>query len=147
MNFDFNYDWATWSRFFEENWFVLVIALILLLVIVGIVKTVVKWLLVAVVVIAVVVYSGYNLEDLKSIGEKVTDTVKQEALNAMVGEALNATYIENGDGTFTVKTDNLELQGVLGENEVKVSFRGAPLGTWKIDDTIRDLIDKAKQNV
>lgn len=144
---DIQYDWTTWSQFFKENWIVLAVALVILLAVIGIVKTVAKWALVAVIVIGIVVYSGYSLQDLKDLGTKVTDSVKEQAVNAMVGEAQDATYTNNGDGTYTVKTKNIELTGSVGGSEVAVSYRGTPLGTWKIDGTIQELIDRAKNGV
>ncbi|MWC29539.1 hypothetical protein [Paenibacillus sp. MMS18-CY102] len=143
---DFIYDEQTWTTFFQDNWLVLVLALVALFIVIGIVRTIVKWALVAAIVVGVIAYSGYTLEDVKSIGTKVTDSVKQEAIQAMAGEANAATYTSNGDGTFTVKTNNLELTGKPNANEVEVKFRGAKIGTWKIDDAIRTLIDTAKSN-
>ncbi|PWW07493.1 hypothetical protein DFQ01_102390 [Paenibacillus cellulosilyticus] len=143
---DFVYDTETWKTFFEDNWLILALALVALLVIIGIVRTVVKWALVAIIVIGVIAYSGYSLEDVKSLGGKVADSVKQEAITAMAGEASEATYTKNNDGSFTVKTDNLELTGKANADEVEVKFRGTKIGSWKIDDTIRTLIDTAKSN-
>jgi hypothetical protein len=145
LNFS-TYDLDTWTTFFKEHWLVLVIALIVLFIIVRIVKTVLKWAIVAAIVLGLVIYSGYSMDDLKEIGTKVTNTVKQEAINAMVGEAKDASFVANGDGTFTVKTKNVELSGEPGTNEVAISFRGASLGKWEIDSTIQTFIDKAKQN-
>lgn len=151
MSFDFNYDTETWVQFFKDKWLFLLIALIALFIIVRIVKTVIKWLVVVVIIAGVIVYSGYSLEDLKSIGStigtKVAESVKEEAVTAMAGEAKDAKYTSNSDGTFTITTKNLELTGTPGGNEVKVSFRGTTLGTWKIDDAIQSLIDQAKKNV
>jgi len=146
MNLDFNYDMDTWVQFFKDNWLVLVIALVVLFLVIKIVKTVVKWAIVAVILIGVVLYSGYTLEDVKGIGAKVAESVKQEAVTAMAGEVKDATYTTNSDGTFTVKSKNIEINGNPGDNEVKVSFQGASLGTWKIDETIQTLIDQAKNN-
>ncbi|NIK78438.1 hypothetical protein FHS15_003576 [Paenibacillus castaneae] len=140
------YDIDTWTTFFKEHWLVLVIALIVLFLIVRIVKTVVKWAIVAAIVLGLVIYSGYSMDDLKEIGSKVTDSIKQEAINAMAGGAKDATFVTNADGTFTVKTSNVELTGEPGANEVAVSFRGASLGKWELDSTIQSLIDQAKQN-
>ncbi|MUT68514.1 hypothetical protein [Paenibacillus sp. NEAU-GSW1] len=141
-----SYDWNTWSTFLKEHWIVLAIALAVLLLIMRIVKTVLRWAFAAVIVVGIVLYSGYSMDDLKAIGAKVADNVKEEAVDAMVGEISNATFTTNSDGSFTVKTDNLTLTGKPGEREVSVSFRNTPLGTWKIDDTIQALIDQAKQN-
>ncbi|MNE45896.1 hypothetical protein D3C80_1402090 [compost metagenome] len=145
LNFS-SYDVDTWIAFFKEHWLVLVIALIVLFIIIRIVKTVVKWAIVIAIVLGLVVYSGYTMDDLKEIGTKVTDTVKQEAINAMVGEAKDATFTMNDDGTFTVKTNNVELTGEPGKNEVSIKFRGAPIGKWELDSTIQAFIDQAKQN-
>ena len=140
------YDLDTWTTFFKEHWLVLVIALIVLFIIVRIVKTVLKWAIVAAIVLGIVVYSGYSMDDLKEIGSKVADTMKQEVVNAMVGEAKDASFMTNSDGTFTVKTKNVELTGEPGANEVSVSFRGTELGKWELDNTIQTFIDQAKLN-
>jgi len=140
-----SYDWDTWLSFFQNNWIVIAIALIILFVVVRIVKTIVKWAIVAVIVIGLVVYSGYSMDDLKELGTKVTDTVKQEAVGALMGEAEEATYKTNADGTYTVTTKTIELNGKLGSDEVSVSFHGTPLGTWKIDGIVQDVIEQAKQ--
>jgi hypothetical protein len=146
------YDWETWSLFFQENWLMLLIALLVLLIVVKVVRTVIKWAIVAVIVIAVIAYSGYNLQDLnkslddlRTIGSQVADTVKQEALQAMAGEADKAVYTNNGDGTHTVATPTLTLEWANGAEEVGVTYRGASLGKWKIDETVRNLIEQAKQ--
>ncbi|MGM0881968.1 MAG: hypothetical protein ACQEXQ_13145 [Bacillota bacterium] len=141
-----SYDLDTWTSFFKEHWLVLIIALIVLFLIIRIVKTVVKWAIVAAIVLGIVVYSGYSMDDLKEIGSEFADTVKQEAVNAMVGEAKDATFVTNEDGTFTVKTNNVELTGEPGANEVSISFRGAPLGKWELDSTIQTFIEQARQN-
>jgi hypothetical protein len=86
------------------------------------------------------------MDDLKEIGSEFADTMKQEVINAMVGEAKDATFVSNEDGTFTVKTNNVELTGEPGANEVEVSFRGAPMGKYELNSTIQTFIEQAKQN-
>ncbi|MBJ6362299.1 hypothetical protein ACFOQM_13440 [Paenibacillus sp. GCM10012307] len=151
-----DYNWETWSLFLKENWIMLLVALVILFIVVRIVKTVVKWAIVAVIVLVVIVYSGYNLQDLKNgmdglkeMGNQFTDSltgsVKQEALSLMEKEAGEAVYTSNPDGSFSVKTKNIELSGKTGEDEVAVSLRGLPIGKWKIDDTIKGLIEASKK--
>lgn len=144
LNFS-SYDTETWTTFFQENWLVLVIALVALFLIIRIVKTVVKWAIVAAVVIGLVLYSGYTMDDVKNIGTKVMDNVKEEALQAMVGDATNAEYTVNKDGTYTVKTDKIELKGEVGASEVQVSLHGAPYITLQLEGVIQTFIDQAKQ--
>lgn len=140
------YDVDTWTSFFKENWFVLVIAIVVLLLIVRIVQTVVKWAIVAVIVIGVIVYSGYTMDDLKVMSTTVLDGAKQEIVNAMAGDAGEAEFISNADGSYTIKTKNLELNGKPGDNEVTVSLLGAPKITIEIDSAIQAFIDQAKKN-
>jgi hypothetical protein len=156
----FQADLETWKQFLSDRWYVLAIALVVLLLIVKIVKTVVKWLLVAVVVVGVLLYSGYSLEDLrvdklKELGEQIREqaeqitgqaaaTLKREVIEAMAGEASSAVYTAGEDGTFTVKSDSLVIKGKIGESEVSVSYHGAPLGRVKVDETIASFIDQAK---
>lgn len=140
-----SYDSDTWTTFFQDNWLVLAIALVVLLIVVRVVKTVIKWALAAVIIIGVVLYSGYTLDDVKDIGTKVMDNVKQEAVSVMMGEYENAEYKTNADGTFTVTTTNAVLTGRAGDNEVKVSIKGAPAITVTMDDAIRTFVEQAKQ--
>lgn len=141
-----SYDVDTWTSFLKDNWLVLVISLVALLIIVRIVRTVVKWAIVAVIVVGVVLYSGYTMDDLKVISTKVVDSAKQEIMGAMTGDAKDAEFISNADGSYTIKTKNIELNGKPGDNEVTVSFRGAPKITIEVDSTIQAFIDQAKNN-
>jgi len=152
-----SYDTETWTTFFKDNWVVLVIALVVLLLVIRIVKTMVKWAIVAALVLGLVLYSGYTLDDVKNIGTKVMDdvkdigskvmgNVKEEALNAMVGDGKDAKYVLKEDGTYTVKTNNVELKGEVGASEVKVSVHGSPYATFPIDGVVQTFIDQAKQN-
>lgn len=141
-----SYDTETWTTFLKDNWLVLAIGLVVLFLVIRIVKTVMKWAIVAVVVIGLVVYSGYSLDDVKEIGTKVMDNVKNEAISAMVGSATDAEYSVSDDGTYTVKSDGIELKGVVGSSEVQVSLHGSPYITLQLEGVIQTFIDQAKEN-
>ncbi len=145
LNFS-NYDLDTWMTFFKEKWIIIAIVLLVLFLIMKVVKTVVKWLLVLVIVAGLIIYSGYSLDDVKEFGSKVTDTLKQEALQAMITSAKDAKYEVNKDGSFTVKASALEVKGKAGSNTVTVSFQGAELGKLEVDSTIKAFIEQAKKN-
>ena len=156
-----SYDMDTWTSFIQDKWYVLVIALIVILLIVKIVKTVVKWFLIVVIVLGLIFYSGYTLDDVKSfgssvvseglaelkeIGEKVSDNVKDQAVKAMVSEAKEAKYVANGDGTYTVTTSSITLTGKIGEDQVSVSVKGAPAFKVQVNDVIKSFIQDAQEN-
>lgn len=139
-----------WFEFIKQNWLVFLIALIVLFVIVSFVKTMVKWALVVVIVAAVAVYSGITWDDVNNVVTTVTDEavdkLKDQAVQAMMDEAKQADFTTNEDGTYTIKTSNLEMKGTPNSGKVNVSFRGVSLGEWDMNDSIRQFIQAAKQN-
>ncbi|SFA95737.1 hypothetical protein SAMN05216312_102497 [Cohnella sp. OV330] len=138
-----------WKQFVTDHWVLILIAVVALLVILNVVKTVLKWVLAAAIVVGVVVYGGYTVSDLKEIGGQVVETatsaVKDEASKAMAEEAKKATYTLNPDGTYLVKSPNLELTGTPNSGEVDVKFRSVSLGTWKMEGPVRDFVTTALQ--
>ncbi|WPP42315.1 ATPase [Paenibacillus hunanensis] len=143
-------DWQVWSEFFRQNWLIILIALIILFLVINLVKTVIRWLIVIVIILAVFIYSGISLDQIKQTVTSVTDqtvgAVRDQALNVMKDEAKDARFIQNADGTYTIKSDNIELNGKPGAGKVSVTFRGVPLGEWDVNDTIQSVITQAKQN-
>ena len=143
-------DTQVWLEFLKQNWFVIAAALIVLFIVINVVKTMVKWAIVILIVVGLIVYSGITLDE---IGEVVTtvknetvDTVKAEAMNLMMKEVNEAQYTSNGDGSFTVKAPNIELKGQAGSNQVEVTFRGVPVGSWDVNDKIQEYIGQVKNN-
>jgi hypothetical protein len=128
----------------KDHWIVVVIAIALLFMVLKLVKTVFKWVLVAVIVFAVIGYGGYNMKDLSALGNKVQTQAKDQAIKAMAGEASQAEYQDNGDGSYTIKTPNLELSGVPNSGKVNVKFHGLSLGTWNMEGAVRDFVVQAR---
>ncbi|WP_339322316.1 hypothetical protein [Paenibacillus sp. FSL W8-0194] len=139
-----------WSDFLQQNWLVILIALIVLFVVLNLVKTMVKWAIAAIIVVALVVYSGVSLDQIKDVVNDVktetVDTLKSEATNLMMKEAKEAKYTSDAAGNFTITTPNLELKGQKGKEKVEVSLRGVSLGEWKISDTVKSFIEESKNN-
>jgi len=146
-----NFDSEAWSQFIQDHWIVVAAVLLAIIVVVKVVKTVVKWVLVAAIVIGFAVYGGYNIEDLKEVGSKVsevgskvTDELKDQAIKTMAGEASEAKYVDNADGSYTITTSNLELDGVPNSGKVSVKLRGVSLGTWDMEGQVRDFVSQAR---
>lgn len=131
--------------FLQERWFIIVAAIVVLFLVIKIVKTVVKWVIVL-AVIAGLFYYGANYKDqLMDMGTAVTAEAKNQAIKAISGEMKDAQYKQNPDGTFTVTTKSLKLDGNPGSNEVKVTFMNQTF-TMKMDDVVNALIEQAKKN-
>ncbi|MFB9273487.1 hypothetical protein [Cohnella cellulosilytica] len=139
-----NLDTDVWLTFLQDNWIVIAVAILAILLVLKLVKTVLKWVLVAAIVIGIVTYSGITIDDIKEVGSKVSEEAKDQAIKAMAGEASAAVYTANADGSYTITTENLELAGVPNSGEVGVKFRGISLGTWKMEGEVRDFVVKAR---
>ncbi|MMZ62100.1 hypothetical protein D1872_242880 [compost metagenome] len=146
--FDLNLE--VWTEFLKQNWLVIVVALVVLFLILNFVKTLVKWALVLVIAAFVIIYSGISLKDIgdaiTTVKDQAVDISRSEAMNMMKKEAAEAKMKRNPDGTFTITTPNLEVNGKEGEDKVKVMFHGVSLGEWKVSDTLQAFIQQAKQN-
>lgn len=150
MDLGLNLNVDVWIEFLKSNWLVIVVALVILFVVLNFVKTVVKWALVLVIAAFVIIYSGIELKDIGEAVTAVKDQAvtisKNEAMNMLKDEAGEAKMTNNTDGTFTITTPNLEVKGSPGEDKVKVSFRGVPLGEWSVNDTLDAFIQEAARN-
>src|SRR5690606_22347563 len=107
------------------------------LIVLKLVKTVLKWALVIVIVLGVLAYGGYSVTDL-------TETLKREAISVMTAGAENAEYREMGGGAFEITASDLKLTGEAGSDRVRVAYRGIPLGSWQMDDVIREFVERAR---
>ncbi|GAK42508.1 ATPase [Paenibacillus urinalis] len=141
-------DIEIWKEFISQNWLVIVIALILLFVVINVLRTVLKWAIVVVIVAALIIYSGVSFDQIKTVvtdvGTSTMDTLRTEAAELMQKEAAKAEYVVNPDGTFTITSPNVEVNGKQGEDKVKVSVRGISLGEWSINDTVRLFMETAQ---
>ena len=132
------------TQFLEQHWFVIVAAIIVIIIVIKVVKTVLKWLVIAAIALGLIVYSGYNIDDLTKVTNQAAAIAKDEVFKAMAGEAEQAEYTDHPDGSYTVKTPSLELSGFPNSGEVKVKLGGVTIGTWKLEGEIRDFVVKAR---
>jgi len=133
-----------WSQFFQDHWIVVLAAVVVLVIVLKVVKTVLKWVLAAAIIVGVVLYGGYSVDDLSAIGSKVEAGTKEAILKAAVNEASKAEYTAKPDGSYVIKTPNLELKGEKGSGKVRIAFQGIPAGTWDVEGPIRTLIEQAE---
>jgi len=132
--------------FAQDNLVFIIIAIIALLLVISLVKTVIKWVIVAVVVIGILVYGyNYDVDSLKDVGEKVLNYTKEEAIQLLLGDLQSAQYEQNQDGTFTISSKNVKLEGKIGSNDAKITVAGKSFDI-KIDQAIQEYIEKVKNS-
>jgi hypothetical protein len=138
-----------WSSFLQDKWLLIIIAIVVLFLVLKLVKTFVKWVIVLAVIGCIVYYGSHyagSLGDLKTtVGNAVATEAKQQLTKAITGEAKDAKYVKNADGTYTVFTKNISLVGKPGDDLVKVTFMGQSYSV-SINSTLQKFIDDAKQN-
>ncbi len=140
-----NLDLEAWKQFAIDHWVLIAVAIVALVIVVNVVKTLMKWVLVAAIVIGVAVYGGYSVNDLKEVGSKVSSAILDDAISAMAGEAKDAKYTLNEDGTYTVETKNITLSGVANSGEVKVTYRGVTFPTVPLEGAVREFVVQARE--
>lgn len=138
-----------WSAFVQDKWMLIIVAIVVLFLVMKLVKTFVKWILVLAVIAAVLYYGSTYVGELSglktTLGNAVATEAKQQITSAIVGEGKDADYVKHSDGSFTIHTKNIKLDGKPGSDDAEVSFLGQ---TYKvsINKTIQKFIDEAKQN-
>ncbi|GGO02440.1 hypothetical protein [Saccharibacillus kuerlensis] len=137
-----------WIEFVRQNWLILLIAFVAILLVINIVKTILKWAIAIVIVVALIVYSGVSLDQIQNTVTGVKDEavakLQDEALRMLKSEASEATFNRGNDGSFTVETPSLKLEGKPNATSVDVTYRGVSLGQWERSEQVNALIRAAQ---
>lgn len=135
-----------WIAFVGDNWWVILLAIVIAVILIKIVKSVVKWLLVLVVAAAVLIYGfNYTPDEIKEAGSKLleaVETTKEKALDAMLGDAEEAAFEQTEDG-FRITGSRFTLEGKTGETAVTLTYFGQEF-TFELNDQIRAFIESVK---
>ncbi|WP_135556119.1 hypothetical protein [Paenibacillus cymbidii] len=138
-----------WTTFLQDKWYVLIVALVVIVLVVKLVKTVVKWVIILVLLAALAIY-GYNYKDkLADVVQDAVSTIsvaaQDQLTKAIKDEVKEAKYVKNADGSYTVKSKTVQIDGKPGSNDVKLTIAGQSF-TIKADEALQKFIDQAKQN-
>ena len=137
-----------WFEFARQNWLILLISLVAVLLVINIIKTMLKWAIAIVIVVALVVYSGVSLGQIQDTAAGVKDEavakLQGEALKMLKSEASEAVFQKAADGSFTVETPSLKLEGKPNAAVMKVAYRGVSLGEWERGEQVNALIRAAQ---
>jgi hypothetical protein len=138
-----------WISFVQDKWVILLVALVAVIVVISIVKTVAKWIIALVIVGAVIFYGANYTDSIKTIGSdignKVVNDMKDQAFKAFVNDVKDAKYEANKDGSFTVTTKNVKVEGKAGDKTVKVTILGQTFN-MDADSAVLAFIEQAKKN-
>lgn len=143
-----------WSAFLQDRWYLILLAVVILLLVVKLVKTAVKWLVILIVAAGVLVYGYQYKEDLKQLPGSIPPAIdalsnvdeqaqlKDQAMVTLIEEVQNAVVEKKTDGTYTLKTNSLQISGSSSSEEVTVTLKGKTF-QMKMFPQLKDLIDQA----
>lgn len=129
-----------WTAFLEDRWYVALAALVVALIVVRLVRTVVRWVIIVAIAAGLLWYGGQYVDRLKETGAQAVATVRDEALKRLAGA--DASYRDNGDGTFTVTAGDVRIDGTKGAGEVKITYKGVSF-TVPVEGAVKTVIDRA----
>lgn len=136
--------------FLQDRWLVVVAAVIVLFIVIKIVKTVLKWVIVLAVIAGLIYYGSTYSDKFKDFGENVAATaigavndLKEKAVQGLAGK--DAAYKDNGDGTYTITSGSIRLDGKTGSDKVRITIAGVS-AEFSLDDTLKRAIEAARTN-
>ncbi|NGZ76831.1 ATPase [Saccharibacillus alkalitolerans] len=137
-----------WIEFARQNWLILLIALVAVLLVINVLKTMIKWAIAIIIVVALIVYSGVSLDQIQNtvtgVKNEAVAKLQDEAMKMLKSEASEARFNKADDGSFTVETPSLQLKGKPNAQTVEVTYRGVSLGEWERGDRVNALIRAAQ---
>lgn len=140
------------QSFVQDQWLVIAGAVIVLLLVVKLVKTAIKWAVILAIVAGVLVYGANYKDTLTSIKDAVVETatstvadsIKQQAADAIKNEAKEAKFTSNPDGSYTIKSKSVQVEGKPGSDTVKVTIAGQTFNMKA--DALQAFVEQAKKN-
>jgi hypothetical protein len=106
------------------NWWLLIIVVVIIFLATKIAKSFIKWAIIVGLVIFVINYGTDYKAFLGDMKSKAWTIVEDNAYKTMTENLDTATYVVNKDGSFTVQTDAINLNGTAASDTVKVTYKG-----------------------
>ena len=134
------------TAFLQENWLVSVGVLVVIMIVIKVVKSVIKWLVIAGLAAAILIYGfNYTPEDIKEVGSKIVDAIdlsKDKAAAIILANSTNASFETTEDG-FKVTTEKFKLEGKTGSNEAAFTYMGQTINI-ALDEALLSYIENIK---
>ncbi len=131
--------------FVQERWLIILLAVVAAIVIINVLKTVFKWLIAAVIILALVYYGLQYSEELREVSQMIKEFTVNEWNEMMERETESAVYEQRPDGSFVITSKNIKLEGSDDSESVVITIRGASITVTK-NEIIKAYIEQAKQN-
>jgi len=136
------------QSFLAERWFVILVAIVVLFLAIKLAKAVIKWGLILAVLAALLWYGasyrGRVADAGRSAGTKMATQARDHAMHAIENEVDQARWEGKADGSFTVRTKSLKVEGKPGVKKVRVTFHGQSF-EMDLEGAVAHLVEQAKK--
>lgn len=130
--------------FIKERWIVIVLAIVAMVLILKVLETVFKWLIAAVIILALVYYGLQYSEELRDVSNMIKDYTVNEWNELMEKETETAQFESRPDGSYVIISKNITLEGSDDSDSVVITIKGTSFTVPK-NDIIDSYIEHAKQ--
>ena len=139
--------------FVQERWYLIIAAIVVVFLVFKLIKAVLKWVVVLAVVAGLAYYGMQyrNAHGDRPAGGHGTETaamsaVRDRALESLRHELREAEFERHKDGSFTLRTKTVQLDGKPGDKKAQVRFLNRTF-TVDLDHDWTDLLEKAQKNL
>ena len=134
----------------DESWFPFLLGGIIIFVAINVLKTLLKWVMVAIVIVVVFFHSGVTWQQLadRSVYRSgmIANTVQWCVMQWMNKELDKARYASQSNGAFTITSPNFIVKRMAGKSTLHVTFGHVSLGEWNMNDALHTYVQKVKKN-
>ena len=139
--------------FLTERWYLIIAALVVVFLVFKLIKAVLKWIVVLAVVAGLVFYGTQyrNSHGGGQGGGRGAETaavaaMKDRALEALRRELREAEYERHKDGSFTLRTNAVEVNGKPGDKKAQVRFMNHTFNI-QLDQDWNQLLEEARKRL
>lgn len=139
--------------FLTERWYLILAALVVVFLVFKLIKALLKWIVVLAVVAALVFYGtqyraphGGGRDGGRGAETAAVAAIKDRALDALRRELREAEYERHKDGSFTLRTKAVQVNGKAGDQKAQVRFMNRTFSI-ELDRDWNQLLEEARKRL
>lgn len=131
--------------FIENNMVALAIAVIFIWIAIVVIKSVLRWVLTAVIVLGVIYMASQYIAPLGNITQATVEATKAEFLNTVEESPEDVEFKENNKGQFIITYEDITLAGNRNSNKAQLRLKDKALLTLDVEGVLKQFVDKQLQ--
>ena len=132
-----------WSKLIEqlqEQWWLVLLAFVVIAIVMSIVKTFVKWIVMIAILLGLILYVYPDSE----IAKETRAQIVEPGIRLLESKTGKINYEKQGDGSFVVTKNGVQIQGKPGDDQVKLTYLGQTIEI-PMDQTLKMIVEAAEK--